>query len=159
MPVATSCGGVVVHDGQVLLLYKNRIERQAGWVMPKGSLEAGETYKQTALREVLEETGVSADIVKFVGKTRYSFSSRRQVIDKSVFWYLMTSDSFYCVPQEDEYFEDAGYYKPHEAYHLLKFNDERRIMKQAVDEYIGLGMQRPVLRNSTNSTYEKGMYV
>lgn len=140
---ATSCGGVVFHAGKVLLLYKNRTGRQAGWVMPKGSLEKGETYTQAALREVLEETGASADIIKFIGKTRYSFSSRRQIVDKTVFWYLMTSDSFYCVPQRAEFFEDAGYYKPHEAYHLLKFNDERRILKRAADEYIGLGVCSP----------------
>jgi len=140
MPVATSCGGVVIHQGKILLLYKNQTPRHSGWVMPKGSLETGETYKQTALREVLEESGVTADIVKFIGKTEYTFCSRRETIYKSVFWYLMTSDSFYCKPLEEEFFDDAGYYKPHEAYYLLKFHDERQIMKKALEEYIGLGL-------------------
>ena len=30
---------------------------------------------------------------------------------------------------------DAGYYKFHEAYHLLKFNDERQMLKKAYAEY------------------------
>jgi hypothetical protein len=34
-----------------------------------------------------------------------------------------------------EYFIDAGYYKYYEAYHLLKFNDERHILKKAYDLY------------------------
>ena len=40
-----------------------------------GTVEAGEEYKETALREVLEETGVRANIIKYVGKSQYSFST------------------------------------------------------------------------------------
>ena len=54
---ATSCGGVVIFRGKILLLYKNYKNRYDGWVLPKGTVEAGEEYKETALREVHEETG------------------------------------------------------------------------------------------------------
>ena len=39
---AVSCGGVVIHRGKVLLLYKNQNGRYIGWVMPKGTVEKGE---------------------------------------------------------------------------------------------------------------------
>ena len=55
---ATSCGGVVIFRGKILLLYKNYKHRYDGWVLPKGTVEAGEEYKQTALREVKEETNL-----------------------------------------------------------------------------------------------------
>ena len=42
--------------------------------MPKGTVEAGEEYKDTAAREVLEETGVDASIIKYVGKSQYTFN-------------------------------------------------------------------------------------
>lgn len=47
----------------------------------------------------------------------------------------MTSDTFFCKPQAEEYFSDAGFYKQHEAYHLLKFHDEKQILKKAYIEY------------------------
>lgn len=134
-----SCGGVVIYRSRVLLLYKNQNGKYMGWVLPKGTLEDGETYKAAALREVKEESGVTAKVRKYIGKTQYAFYStgteERQRISKTVHWYLMTADSFECKPQAEEYFADVGFYKQHEAYHLLKFHDERRIMRQAFIEY------------------------
>ena len=34
---ATSCGGVVIFRGKILLLYKNYRNRYEGWVLPKGT--------------------------------------------------------------------------------------------------------------------------
>ena len=55
---------------------------------------------------------------------------------KEVHWYLMMSDSYFSKPQREEYFVDSGYYKYHEAYHLLKFTNERQILEKAYSEYI-----------------------
>ena len=132
---AVSCGGVVIHRGKILLLYKNQNGKYIGWVLPKGTIELGESFKQTAYREVKEETGVSARIVKYIGKTQYTFRGSEDMVNKTVHWYLMTADTFYCKPQAEEYFADAGYYKRHEAYHLLKFHDEKQIMNKACNEY------------------------
>ena len=41
---ATSCGGVVIFRGKILLLYKNIKNKYEGWVLPKGTVEAGETH-------------------------------------------------------------------------------------------------------------------
>ena len=68
---ATSCGGVVIFRGKILLLYKNFKNKYEGWVLPKGTVEAGEEYKDTALREVLEESGARASIIKYIGKSVY----------------------------------------------------------------------------------------
>ena len=66
---ATSCGGVVIFRGKILLLYKNYKNRYEGWVLPKGTVEPGEEFKDTAVREVREETGVEASIIKYIGNT------------------------------------------------------------------------------------------
>ena len=50
MMEATSCGGVVIFRGKILLLYKNYKNKYEGWVLPKGTVEQGEDYKDTALR-------------------------------------------------------------------------------------------------------------
>ena len=138
MTEATSCGGVVIFRGKILLLYKNYRNKYEGWVLPKGTGEEGEEYKETAIREVHEETGVSASIIKYVGKSQYTFNTAQDLIVKDVHWYLMMSDSYYSRPQREEYFVDSGYYKYHEAYHLLKFSNEILILEKAYNEFIEL---------------------
>ena len=132
-----SCGGVVIYKHKVLVLYKNQNGRYMGWVMPKGNIEAEETFKQAALREVKEESGVSAKVIKYLGKTQYNFVATPEniTLSKTVHWYLMTTNSFHCKPQAEEFFADVGFYKQHEAYHLLKFHDEKQIMRRAFTEY------------------------
>ena len=132
---AISCGGVVIYRGKVLLLYKNYRNKYEGWVLPKGTVEEGEEHRDTALREVKEETGARCDVVKYVGKSHYTFEVSEGLVSKDVHWYLMRADSFYSKPQREEYFLDSGYYKYHEAYHLLKFPNERKILEMAYGEY------------------------
>ena len=132
---ATSCGGVVIFRGKVLLLYKNYRNKYEGWVLPKGTVEQGETHEQTALREVLEESGAKAKIIKYIGKSEYSFSVPENIVEKEVHWYLMMAESYYSKPQREEYFVDSGFYKFHEAYHLLRFPNEKQILEKAFREY------------------------
>ena len=132
---ATSCGGVVIFRGKVLLLYKNLKNKYEGWVLPKGTVEEGEEHKETALREVKEESGVDATIVKYIDKSAYTFNVPDDVVNKEVHWYLMTAENYHSKPQHEEYFMDSGYYKYHEAYHLLKFANERVILEKAYAEY------------------------
>ena len=81
---ATSCGGVVIFRGKILLLYKNIKNKYEGWVLPKGTVEAGETHEETALREVLEESGSKAYIVDYIGRSEYSFTVPEDVVEKEV---------------------------------------------------------------------------
>ena len=116
---ATSCGGVVIFRGKILVLYKNYKSKYEGWVLPKGTVEPGEEHWQTALRE-------------------YTFHVPQDIVEKEVHWYLMMADSYYSKPQKEEYFVDSGYYKYHEAYHLLKFSNEKQILEKAYNEYLNL---------------------
>ena len=135
---ATSCGGVIIFRGKVLLLYKNYRNKYEGWVLPKGTVEPGEDFKDTALREVWEEAGVKATIIKYVGDSEYTFVVPEDTVEKKVHWYLMMADSYYSKPQKEEFFFDSGFYKYHEAYHLLKFVNEKQILEKAYDEYLEL---------------------
>ena len=138
---AISCGGVVIFRGKILLLYKNYMNKSDGWVLPKGTVEDGEEYTETALREVLEESGANATIMKYIGSSSYRFTIPDDVVEKEVHWYLMIADSYYSKPQREEYFVDSGYYKYHEAYHLLKFSNEKQILEKAYAEYQELKRQ------------------
>ena len=114
----------------------NKLNRYEGWVLPKGTVEKGETFEQTALREVMEEAGVRASIVKYIGKSQYNFTVPEDVVMKEVHWYLMIADNYHSKPQREEYFVDSGYYKFHEIYHLLRFSNEKHIVEQAYQEYL-----------------------
>ena len=86
MSEATSCGGVVIFRGKILVLYKNYRNRYDGWVLPKGTVEAGESFEDTAIREIMEESGVEAVIRGYIGDTNYTFNVGSDVVNKRVHW-------------------------------------------------------------------------
>ena len=135
MKEAVSCGGVVIYRGKVLLLFKNFHNRYDGWVLPKGTVEEGESYEETAVREVKEESGADGRIIEYIGTSEYKFNTVNDTVSKQVHWYLMMGRNFYSKPQREEYFTDSGYYKFHEAYYLLKYSNERNILEKAFDIY------------------------
>ena len=122
---------MVIYRKKILLLYKNYRNRYEGWVLPKGTVEKGENHRETAIREVREETGVTGKIIDYIDKSEYSFNTPSGTVNKEVYWYLMTADSYYSKPQREEFFYDSGYYKYIEAYHLLKFPNEKNILEKA----------------------------
>ena len=132
-------------------LMLHRIKKKADvnkdkWIGIGGKFEKDESPDECILREVKEESGANGEIIKYVGKTQYTFKGSEDTVNKTVHWYLMSANSFYCKPQSEEYFADAGFYKFHEAYHLLKFNDERQILKKAYYEYSEMRKNKEFLR-------------
>ena len=126
----------MIYDGSCILVLDRMNPDWPGITFPGGHVEPKESFVDSVIREVKEETGVDASIVKYVGKSQYSFNTSQDVVMKEVHWYLMMSDSYFSKPQREEYFVDSGYYKYHEAYHLLKFMNERQILEKAYSEYI-----------------------
>jgi 8-oxo-dGTP pyrophosphatase MutT (NUDIX family) len=84
-----SCGGVVLDGNKALLVQVKSMKGRKIWTFPKGHIEAGETPRQAALREVLEETGYRAAIVCPLLKVRYAFTLKGKYVKKIVQWYLM----------------------------------------------------------------------
>lgn len=132
---AVSSGGVVIYKSKILILYKNLIKHYDAWVLPKGTVEKGETFEQTALREVREETGVNATIQAYIGSSTYSFKANNGIVEKTVHWYLMSANSFYSIPQEDEFFLDSGYYKYNVVKFILRYDNECAMMKKGYEMY------------------------
>jgi ADP-ribose pyrophosphatase YjhB (NUDIX family) len=61
-------GAVVVRDGEVLLVRQSSGHSLAGqWTIPWGHVDAGESPMAAALREVLEEGGVQAEVEGLLG--------------------------------------------------------------------------------------------
>ena len=100
---------------------------------------------------VFEETGVKAAVIRYIGKSEYSFSVPQDVVTKEVHWYLMMADNYYSKPQKEEFFVDSGYYKYHEAYHLLKFSNEKQILEKAYQMYTELRKNKQWVKPQDNS--------
>ena len=63
------CVGVIVFRGDHVLLIKRKNPPKAGqWSIPGGRIEPGESQITAAHRELLEETGVRANIIGKVAK-------------------------------------------------------------------------------------------
>lgn len=64
------CVGVMLMDSRGLVFAGQRKDSPVpAWQMPQGGIDEGEKPREAAYRELWEETGVTRDLVEFVGKT------------------------------------------------------------------------------------------
>ena len=72
-PVAAA---VIVHNERVLLVRRQLPEGDLVWQFPAGKLADGETPEQAAVRETLEETGLTVRTLRVLGKRIHPLTSR-----------------------------------------------------------------------------------
>jgi 8-oxo-dGTP diphosphatase len=78
-----AAGGIVLRRGPTPLIAIVRQRKRNEWVLPKGKLDDGETAKDAAHREVLEETGHEVAVHEFLGTLVYQSGGRSKVVH---FW-------------------------------------------------------------------------
>ncbi len=125
----SSCGAVVFRkeDGEIkYLLIRNK--RSAHWGFPKGHVEPGETKEETAIREVLEETGLNINVLPdFEKKSEYTIQGK---IEKSVSIFLAETSEVDYKLQEEE-IEECGWFSYENALKTLNYENDKLILNDA----------------------------
>lgn len=78
MPIA-SAEAIIMNDDALLFLKRKNSPAKGEWWFPGGRIRKGETFSETLFREVKEETGLTVDIVKFVGVYNRIFPDRHDI--------------------------------------------------------------------------------
>ena len=103
MKIEKSCGAVVFTKENGILQYVIIQAKNGTYGFPKGHMESNETEKETALREIQEETGLRVEFIDgFRKETSYTFSWNREKIFKQVIFFLATYQNQTPIPQESE---------------------------------------------------------
>lgn len=100
-----SAGGVVTNeDGDILMIH-----RKGKWDLPKGKLEQDETPAQGAIREVMEETGLThLTLGRKIGITFHTYVEAGSLILKETHWFDMKAKAQETlVPQTNESITEA----------------------------------------------------
>jgi 8-oxo-dGTP diphosphatase len=125
-----AAGVVCLRGGEVLLIRRGTPPRQHEWSLPGGRIEWGEAAAGAALRELHEETGVSAEILGLLDVVDGMFLPERHyvLVDYAARW-LAGEPS----PGDDA--SEARFWPVHEAIALVQWDETARIIRLAVERY------------------------
>jgi 8-oxo-dGTP diphosphatase len=118
-----AAGGVVARDGLVALVHRPRYD---DWTLPKGKLDAGESFEDAALREIEEETGIRARLVRKLPETHYEVRGRPKVVR----YWLMEVESDPGFVANDEV-DELRWLEPAQASALLTYERDRDVLSAA----------------------------
>lgn len=119
-----SYGAVVLNEKEEFLLIRHRYGGH--WDFPKGHKEKGETDRETALREVLEETGLNLEL----GEERIfrSTYSPREGVDKVVEFFVGRGVGEVRVQEKEV--TDFGYFSYEEALEKITYDTSKDVLRQ-----------------------------
>jgi 8-oxo-dGTP diphosphatase len=118
-----AAGGVMVRDGRVALVHRPKYD---DWSLPKGKLDADETWEDAALREVREETGITCELREELASVEYTDPKGRP---KTVrYWRMAPVEGEFAVNSE---VDQLRWLVPDEAARCLTYDHDRELVLMA----------------------------
>jgi 8-oxo-dGTP pyrophosphatase MutT (NUDIX family) len=128
-----SAGGLVVHDGRVVVIVPVKRAADGARVLglPKGHPDGDETPEQAARREVAEEAGVTGELIEELGDVTYRFERKGRRITKVVRFYLFEYRGGDLADHDHEV-EEARWMPLAQAARELSYAGEREMVQRAM---------------------------
>ncbi|GAA4834547.1 hypothetical protein GCM10023354_12710 [Garicola koreensis] len=132
-----SAGGVVITPAprgfDVAIIARYNRGGRLEWCLPKGHPEGVETYAETAVREVEEETGIAGSILTDLGSIEYWFTVPSHRVHKTVHHFLLEAVGGDLTIEKDPDHEavDVAWVNLDQLDRVLSFPNERRIVHLA----------------------------
>lgn len=134
MTFEKSCGALVIrHDAQTDSDYILMIRHRPGGYrsFPKGHVEAGETERETAMREVMEETSVRITIVPDFRHVVCYIPA--PAVEKEVVYFLARTEQVEVRPRRGE-IAQVEWVPLHQAERCLTHDNDKRVLKAALNK-------------------------
>jgi len=129
MPVEKSCGAVIFHENEYLLLKYG----WGHWGFVKGNIEKGEDIKETFFREAEEEAGLKKENLRIINgfkeKISYFYRKEGKTIFKVVV-YLLAESNTKNVKLSFEH-TDYAWLPFEEALQLVTYEGDKKVLKKA----------------------------
>lgn len=108
-----ACGGLVLNQkDELLMIYRNGV-----WDLAKGKLDEGETFEACAVREVVEETGLTDCKIKAYACSCYHLylQKNKRILKETKWFWMQSNHNQVFIPQIEEKIERVEWVRTEKA--------------------------------------------
>lgn len=126
-----TAGGIVFRttsdqkDIEILLIQDSK----GRWTIPKGHIEPGETAKQTAVREIGEESGLfHIQVLAWLGKIQFQYRRIDKLVLMTTQIYLVRALDDAEIPTKEQWMKGIKWFKFNDAIDAIEYEDIEKLM-------------------------------
>ncbi len=126
-----TAGGIVFRmskdqkDIEILLIQDSK----GRWTIPKGHIEPGENAKQTAIREIGEESGLfHIQVLSWLGKIHFQYRRADKLVLMTTQIYLVRALDDAEIPTKEQWMKGIKWFKFNDAINAIEYEDIEKLM-------------------------------
>jgi len=143
----TTAGGIVYRkngDKVEILLTQDAKDR---WTIAKGHVEEGEVTRETAEREIQEETGLKdMRVLDWLGKINFRYRRQNSLVLMTMHVYLVQALGDTNALKKEEWMNGIGWFSVADALDKIEYEDIGKLILLAMNK----------IRNGSNGSHQKG---